>query len=208
MFPAVEGKKVIGVRDLPFVISETSDAYVNGLYWTALTDGENGIAFFNRGTMGAVREEDGGFSMPLAYAMYYIWGTRMLRGDFVYEFALYPFTGAWQEADLHRRAIEYNYQPVAMYAQAGNGRCSDTIRPFTVTPAETIVSAFYNIGDDFFVRLYEHDGRSLQVSLEDFWGRTHMAEVDLAGGELNDVSGPFILGPRKIKTIRLRYGES
>jgi hypothetical protein len=43
--------------------------------------------------MGSLRESDRDFSLPLAYAMYYIWGTRMLDGDFCYEFAIYPFAG-------------------------------------------------------------------------------------------------------------------
>ena len=77
LFPALS-EQAVGVRDLPFAVSETADPYVNGLYWTAVADGDKGIAVFNKGTMGAVREKDGGFSIPLAYAAYYVWGTRML----------------------------------------------------------------------------------------------------------------------------------
>lgn len=204
IFPAVNREKAIGVRDLPFAISETSDAYVNGLYWNSVTDGENGIAFFNRGTMGAVREKDGGFSMPLAYAMYYIWGTRMLRGDFIYEFAVYPFTGPWMEADLHKQAIEYNYRPVGIFAEAGTGKYGHMIRPFVLKPSDAVVSAFYNAGDDFFVRFYGHEGRRQKVSLECTVGETNLAEVNLAGEELRNIRGPFSLEPWKIKTIRLR----
>ncbi len=204
MFPAVQDKKSTGVRDLPFAISETSDAYINGLYWNAITDGENGIAFFNRGTMGAIREEDGGFSIPLAFAMYYIWGTRMLRGDFTYEFAIFPFTGTWQKADLHRKAIEYNYQPVGTFAEAGSGRYGHIIRPFTVKPSDTIVSALYNVGDDFFFRFYEHEGYSQEVLLEHSSDKVRLTEVDLAGGKLQSISGPFNLDPWEIKTIHLR----
>jgi hypothetical protein len=38
-FPAMNGNP-IGIRDLPFVISETNDKYVEGNYWTALSDGQ------------------------------------------------------------------------------------------------------------------------------------------------------------------------
>ncbi len=207
MFPAAGGTEAIGVRDLPFAVCETSDRYVNGLYWTAVADRQSGIAFFNRGTMGAVREEDGGFSMPLAYAMYYIWGTRMLRGDYSYEFAIYPFAGLWQEADLHRKAIEYNYQPVGLCAPAGSSRQGDTVKPFTVTSADAVVSAFYNVGDDFFIRLYEHQGRRQEVSLEHTTGRARLVEVDLTGKRVRDISGAFTLAPWQIKTIRLQPTE-
>ena len=208
MFPAVKRGEAIGVRDLPFAVAETTDRYVNGLYWTALSDGDSGLAFFNRGTMGAVREEDGGFSMPLAYAMYYVWGTRMLNGDFTYEFAVRPFTGSWQSTDLHREAIEYNYRPVALYAAAGEGGCGSTIQPLTMSSSSPIVSAFYNIGDDFYLRFYEHEGRTRQASLDSPLGKLHLTEVDLSGREQRVLSGPFELAPWQIKTVRLRLGNN
>ena len=65
IFPAV-GEKSVGVRDLPFAVAETTDRYVEGNYWTAQSDGQIGVAVFNRGTMGAVREKDSSFSVPLA----------------------------------------------------------------------------------------------------------------------------------------------
>lgn len=207
MFPAVENGEAVGVRDLPFAVSETADRYINGLYWTALADGDNGIAFFNRGTMGAVREEDGGFSMPLAYAMYYVWGTRMLTGDFTYEFAIRPFTGSWRRTDLHRDAIEYNYQPVGLYAEAGGGEYGPTIQPITMSSSAPIVSAFYNSGNDFYVRLYEHEGHTRQVTLGSPVGEAHLTEVDLAGRELGAISGPFDLRAWQIKTVRLRLNN-
>ncbi len=203
LFPAVDGEKVVGVRDLPFAVSETTDRYVNGLYWTSVTDGENGVALFNRGTMGAVREEDGGFSMPLAYAMYYVWGTRMLSGDFTFEFAIRPFAGSWHRTDLQREAMEYNYQPVGLYAQTGNGKYGPTIQPITTGPSTPIVSAFYNVGDDFYMRFYEHRGHHQQVSLGCPMGDARLTAVDLAGRELEVVSSPLDLGPWQIKTVRL-----
>jgi len=146
--------------------------------------------------------------MPLAYAMYYIWGTRMLRGDYTYEFAIYPFAGRWQNADLHRKAIEYNYQPIGLCSPAGSGKRGDTVTPFTVTPTDAVVSAFYNVGDDLFVRLYEYEGRRQKVSLEHAMGGARLAEVDLAGKQVRDISGAFSLGPWQIKTIRLRPAEN
>jgi len=88
-------------------VSETTDAYVNGLYWTAVADGDKGLAVFNRGPWDGAREGRRFFG-PLAYAAYYVWAPDAQR-DFEYEFALYPFTGPWTDADLHRRAVEYNF---------------------------------------------------------------------------------------------------
>ncbi|MHC4749545.1 MAG: glycosyl hydrolase-related protein, partial [Planctomycetota bacterium] len=202
MFPAV-GENTIGVRDLPFAVSETPDRYINGLYWTAITDDEGGIGVFNRGTMGAVREQDGGFSVPLAHAMYYIWGTRMLTGDFVYEIALYPFTDGWNQAKLHQQALEYNFPLVGLCASAGNGKFGHAIQPLVISPSDVVASAFFNLQDELYVRLYEHQGRSCQVSLSYEMGRARMTEVDLAGRELSATSGRLNFRPWQIRTVRI-----
>ena len=44
--------------------------------------------------------------------MHYIWGTRMLMGDFAYEFAVAPFAGEWRQAELHRHALAYDFPAV------------------------------------------------------------------------------------------------
>jgi alpha-mannosidase len=197
------GDSAIGVRDLPFAVSRTPDRYVNGLYWTAVTDGEKGLGVFNRGTMGAVREQDGGFSIPLAFAMYYVWGTRMLTGDYVYEIALYPFTGTWEQADLHKRAIEYNYPLVGIFAPAGNGKSGHTIQPLTISPSDVIVSALYNLDDELYIRMYEHRGKDCRVSLGYTMSQVRMTEVDLAGQELSATSDTLNFTPWQIKTVRI-----
>ena len=202
MFPAL-GKDAVGVRDLPFAISETLDRYVNGLYWTAVTDGEKGFGVFNRGTMGAVREQDGGFSIPLAYAMYYVWGTWMLTGDFVYEIALYPFTEQWDKAGLHERALEYNYPLAGLFAPAGNGKSGHTIQPLVMSSSDVIATAFLNHDNDIYVRMYEHRRRNGQVSLDYKMSQAQMTEVDLAGRELSAASGTLNFKPWQIKTVRI-----
>ena len=202
MFPDVGGSAV-GVRDLPFAISETRDRYVNGLYWTAVTDGEKGLGVFNHGTMGAVREQDGGFSVPFAYAMYYIWGTRMLTGDYVYEIALYPYTGEWKHADLHKRAIEYNYPLVGIFAPAGDGKFGHTIQPLTISSSDVIVSALYGLNDELYVRMYEYRGSDCRISLDYTMSQAQMTEVELAGGELSAASGTINFKPWQIRTVRI-----
>ena len=201
ILPAL-GESVVGIRDLPFAVSETADSYVNGLYWTAVADASKGIAVFNKGTMGAVREKDGGFSIPLAYASYYIWGTRMLSGDFEYEFALYPFTSAWSSADLHRRAAEYNFPVVAAAAASADGPLGQTFRPVPVESANAMVSALYNRNSKTCVRVYEYQGRTGEVSLGYTAGKTHMTEVNLAGRDLGTLSGTLSIEPWQIKTIK------
>ena len=77
MSPRITGSPV-GVRDLPFVVAETPDKWVQRVYWTLLTDNRIGLAFFNRGAMGSAREADGGFSLPFLYSGTYKWGPKFV----------------------------------------------------------------------------------------------------------------------------------
>ncbi len=202
LFPAV-GEETVGVRDLPFAIAETADRYVEGNYWTALTDNRAGVAIFNRGTMGSVREKDSGFSVPLAYAMYYVWGTRMLNGDFTYEFAIYPFAGPWAEADLHRRALEYSFPCVSVCTAPGNGRLGSEVRLLEVPSSDVILSALYHEKGRVYARLYEHRGRASEVSVGHLLGKVKLTEVSLAGQEVEPISGLLTFRPWQIRTIRI-----
>lgn len=203
LWPALK-EGAVGVRDLPFAVSETTDPYVNGLYWTAVADGDKGLAVFNKGTMGAVREKDGGFSIPLAYAAYYVWGTRMLSGDFEYEFALYPFTGTWANADLHRHALEYNFPPVGVAAPGANGNLGGTFQPVKVQSSDAMVSALYSRSGKTYVRVYDYRGTGGEVTLTCAADRTRANEVDLGGRDVGVLPNPFSVKPWEIKTIKLQ----
>jgi len=202
MFPAV-GDNSMGVRDLPFAVATTSESYVNGLYWTALADAGGGVAIFNRGTMGSVREADGGFSVPLAYAMYYIWGTRMLNGDFTYEFAVYPFAGDWNQADLHRRAIEYNFPCVGVCTAPGDGRLGDNVCLLEAGSSDVVVSALYNEAGKSYIRMYEYMGRGGRALLRYLPGKARLTDVDLTGREGEAVSGSLMFRPWQIRTVQI-----
>ena len=203
LLPALDNS-AIGVRDLPFAVSETADPYINGLYWTAMADADKGIAVFNKGTMGSVREKDGGFSIPLAYAAYYIWGTRMLTGDFEYEFALYPFTGKWADADLHRRALEYNFPLVGVAAPSAGGSLGGTFQPVKVQSSDAVVSALYRRSGQTCVRVYDCRGTGGEVTLTSATGQTRASEVDLGGRDVGVLPNAFSVKPWEIKTIKLQ----
>jgi hypothetical protein len=200
-FPAVTASAV-GVRDLPFIISETAEAYVNGIYWAAVSDGRTGLAVFNKGSMGAVREADGGFSIPLAFANSYIWGTRILSGEFVYEFSLWPFEGPWQEAGLHKHALEYNLPCVGFASEPGNGELGQKFQPIAFASTEVIVSAAYPQGGAFHLRLYEHTGHPAATNLR-AWKDQRLTEVNLAGESLAPLQNPVAFRPWQIRTLRL-----
>jgi alpha-mannosidase len=202
LLPAV-GEQAIGVRDLPFVNGETTNRYVEGNYWTALSDGKMGVAVFNRGTMGSVRESDGGFSVPLAFAMYYVWGTRMLNGDFSYEFALYPFTGDWRQQDLQRRALEYNFPVLTVSTGPGTGGLGDDLGLVEAGSDNVMLSALYPEGGRVLARLYEYQGRSGEAKVQLNKGATRLETVDLLGLHASPVSNPLAFKPWQIRTVRI-----
>jgi alpha-mannosidase len=196
-----------GVRDLPFAVAETGDRYVEGNYWTACAGDEGGIALFNQGTMGSVREQDGGFSMPLVYAMYYIWGTRMLTGTYAYEFAVYPFSGRWQDADLHRKAIAYNFPAVSFSGDPGDGSLPDYVDALNMDSQGVLLSAFYVNHGDVLARFYESRGKQEKTTLKSSNDRYTLSETDLAGRVEGPVPAQVVFDPWKIRTFRMQFTD-
>jgi alpha-mannosidase len=201
-FPAVAAEAT-GVRDLPFMVAETPAQYIEGNYWTALADGRAGVAVFNRGAMCAVRETDGSLSIPLAYSMYYIWGTRILSGEYSFEFALYPFEGPWTEAGLHRRALEYNFPYLASAGMPGDGSAGSRVALLEISAENAIVSALYTRQAQPYLRIYEHSGRPASVSVRDSGGRGKFVQADLRGAAGAAVTSPLQLRPWGICTLRI-----
>ena len=194
------------IRDLPFMVSEvkTSDKYIQGNYWTAISDGVDGIAVFNKGAMGTVYE-NGELLIPLAYANKYIWGERFLYGEYTHEFALLPFKGTWQDADIHRKALEYSY-PFAVdvvatiESQAGAG---NTIAPLECDLGRNaVLSGLYSENGNMYVRLYEYEGKEAAGKLS-IKGK-ELIECDLFGEPVNknNAEKENILKKYQIKTFK------
>jgi alpha-mannosidase len=203
-FPEMTGDRT-GIRDLPFVISETDNRYVEGNYWTALSDGQAGVAFFNKGTMGSIRENDGSFSIPLAYSMYYIWGTRMLNGKYQYDFAIYPFTGDWEQAGLHKKALEYNFPVPCLETPPGKGRLGNRV-DFLKTDSENIIlSALYNSNNRIFARIYECQGMKADTKIKITQNEAEIFETDLDGNIKGKIKGTVSILPWQIRTFMINY---
>jgi alpha-mannosidase len=201
-FPEMTGNPT-GIRDLPFVISETTDKYVEGNYWTALSDGKLGIAYFNKGNMGSIREDDGSFSIPLAYSMYYIWGTRMLSGTYLYDFAIYPFTGYWKEAGIHKKALEYNFPLPYLETPPGSGRLGNRVDFLDVNCTNIILSALYSSDGNIFARFYEYEGKETNTNILTHKKFSEITEVYLDGNKKGDIKGMVKILPYQIKTYMI-----
>jgi alpha-mannosidase len=201
----IEADKAYGIRDLPFMISETTDKYIQGNYWTALTNGEIGIAYFNKGAMGTVNES-GRFSIPLAYANQYVWGGRMLYGEYENEFSIYPFMGKWEEADLHKKAIEYQF-PFSISKTFGkqNGELSDSATLFNIIDENNnlMLSALYPEDSSIIARFYEYKGDNGSLTINNNIAKLKY-EVNIMGEYVGEVDkGKSQFSKRCIKSFRL-----
>ncbi len=156
-----------GIRDLPAYIDETESPTVQGLYWTALADQQTGLALFNRGQMGSVHESDDAFSSILAFSLPYIWGTRILKGKYTYDLGILPFIGPWQQANLQRQALEYNFPLVQRKISDGSDSLGEAWSPYQETSkGDVILSALFVKNKKLFARYYECSGDAAEVVLE------------------------------------------
>jgi hypothetical protein len=202
VFPSI-GIGTTGIRDLPFAISETEDQYIQGNYWTAIADGHVGMAIFNKGTMGSTHEKDNGFSVPLAYSMYYVWNTVILNGNYEYSFAINPFEGKWENADLHRKAIEYNFPCVGVNTAKGNGLSGFENKIFDIKSKDVLISALYTSAGSTIVRAYESHGDDEQLNLQYLTVKADITEINLAGREIGSASSSMYFKPWQIRTFKI-----
>jgi hypothetical protein len=194
----------IGIRDLPFAISETTNKYIEGNYWTAFSDGKSGVAFFNKGNMCSIRENDNSFSIPLAYSMYYIWGTRILYGSYDYAFAILPFEGNWREANLSKKALEYSFDMPSFESDPFRGRLGNSLNTFSMAAGNDILlTGLYPQKSIVVTRFFKSDDQNPVTSLYFERKGSRLTEITLDGRYLNDFNGHIDLRPWEIKTFQI-----
>ncbi len=200
-------KTAIGVRDLPFAIAETSEKTIEGNYWTAITDQQNGCAVFNKGNMAIVRESDQSISIPLAYSQYYVWRTRVLYGNYDYSFAFLPFKGQWQQADLPKKALEYAFPTPTCETKRSTNELSDVVKPVQLSfdSDDVILTAFYSHKGSFLARFFKYSDQTKHSSVKAEVGTFRAAEVDLSGKTLTNNTNQLILTPWQFKTYRFTH---
>ncbi len=196
--------QVVGVEDHPFIVTETKREVLQGNYWNAITDGSMGLAYFNKGTMCSIREQDGSFSVPLAFSTAFIWNTVPMKGDYTYELALYPFSGDWRAAELHKKALEFNY-PVISAKVNGNkkGRLGSEWSPLKITGDGAILSALYTVNDETFARFYEYRGGNTALTGTWLDRPIEFTEVDFNHNFQARQGGSGVLSPWQISTFRI-----
>lgn len=200
VLPVAFEPAVKGIRDLPFLVHETEDKYIQGNYWTACNDGNTGVAFLNKGAMCTIREKDC-LSIPLAYANDYVWGARLLYGDYEHEFSILPFFGEWQNNDIQRHALAYEYPLVsAIVPSKTKGKFEDDIALWKLETSDNVVmSAMYQEHNKIMIRLYESDGKNGKVAIESDYANG-LERTDLLGNSIKESDEISEMNPYEIRT--------
>lgn len=182
--------------------SFASTTYLNGIYWVCLRDEKNGLAVMNRGCMGS-SVNGNRLSVPLLYSNLYMCGTRILDGVYEDEFALLPFDSSLTDADVHRRAVSYVYQPSVCEIEPKNGKFSEfSAAKLKTDGGEIILTALYPENGSLLVRFCNYSDEAANARFVPSVGAV-VCETDLLGNKLNSVGKTLTFRPWEIKTVRI-----
>jgi hypothetical protein len=205
-FYPYKGPFTTGIRDLPFHVAETEDRYLQGLYWTAASDGQVGLALFNRGLMGTVREPDGALSSILAFSLPYVWRTCILDGTYSYDLGILPFVGDWRAANLHRQAMEYNFPLVVRELESEEATLGESWSPYASTvQGEIILSGLYTKTGKTYLRVYENAGKDANIAIDWMGKPNDFTLTDLRENPQSNIGRRLTLRPWQIQTVVLGH---
>lgn len=183
--------------------SFNSTTYTHGIYWLCLRDSENGLAVFNRGCMGSAVQGNR-MLIPLLYSNEYMCGTRILDGIYEDEFAIMPFDSSVSDAELHRKAMSYSYQPEVMPLEDGKGDLSElSVAQFSSTGGEVLLTALYPENGAIMARFCNYSDEAAEAEFKPAFGKV-TAETDLLGNEVAAVTQDKLnFRAWEIKTVRI-----
>ena len=184
--------------------SFNSTTYINDIYWLCLRDENNGLAVFNRGCMGGMVSGNR-LSIPLLYSNLYLCGTKILDGIYEDEFALMPFDSSLADADIHRNAVSYAYQPEVIPCEKGEGDFAElSAAKLNADGGEVILTTLYHENGAAYARFCNYSDEPASAELTCEFGKAD-AEVDLLCNELSPVTdGKLVFRPWEIKTVRIK----
>ncbi len=194
--------KILIDVEVPAEESFGSTTYMQGIYWLALRDSEKGLAVFNRGCMGSAVSGNR-LAIPLLYSNDYMCGTRILDGIFEDEFAIMPFAADKSDAQLHRNAMSYAYQPEAALLAKGNGDLGEFTAACFETDGEVIMTALYPEEDHILARFCNYSDDAACAVLKPNVGCVK-CETDLLGNETKPIeNGELSFRAWEIKTVKI-----
>lgn len=183
--------------------SFNNTTYYHGIYWLGIKDKDGGIAVFNKGSMGCALKGNC-LRIPLIYSNLYLCGDRILDGAYTSEFALYPLGASDSEADIHRRALEYEYPVISAYVPYGKGDMKEySIADINCYDSEVILTALYPEEDHLLARFCNFSDKDASVTFTPTAGKL-TCETDLLGNPLKEIEKDSLsFTPWEIKTVKI-----
>lgn len=159
---------------------------VTACFWSDRPRVEDfGFALLNGGTTLCGLEADGALVMALMHTRPFLSPQTPWPFDFaeqkthVFHYRLLPHAGEWRHADIPRRAMEYNHEPLAVPAPPGEGPLRAKASYFSIEPNNILVSCikpagypeagyetFQNKKPSVIIRLHEMHGEESNIWLE------------------------------------------
>ena len=179
---------------------------VESVGWAAVEGERMGIAHFNVGQGGYAKSEPGNAaSHVLCFSPHdYIYGKAdkiTARGKHIHRYRFVPYAGGWRQAEIGLRADLYGRSLIPA------GEADREIAPASllgIRSNSTKVSALFERGGAYWLRLAEWAGQEDEVSLTFGDGAADFAEVTHALAEIGPFSPVFRMRPWEVKTVRLR----
>ncbi len=182
--------------------SFNSTTHLEGVYWLCLRDAEKGIAVLNRGCMGS-SVSGNEVLLPLVYSNDYLCGTRILDGVYTDEFAIMPFDSSVSNADIHRIAMSYNYQPTVAEINGCDNEKILKFADFKADGGEVILTSVYPENGKIFARFCNFSDEKSTVIFNPEFGNTGY-EADLLGNPISEIEGNVLrFRPWEIKTVSI-----
>jgi alpha-mannosidase len=132
------------------------------------------------------------------------------------KYALVPHRGAWQDAGATRRGVGFNAPFLVRLEPSHSGELSSTFSALNIEPANVVVESVKKAedSDDFIVRLYETEGKTVDAVLSFNRAPSSARETDMLEWDKYVVPKSFVVegtqvkapvAPHEIKTIRVKF---
>lgn len=141
-----------------------------------------GFAIFNQGTTLGGMEPDGALVTALMHTVPYPSPQTSWPFDFaeqkthVFQYRLYPHRGDWRHAEVPRRAMEYNHEPVTVAVAAHAGHLPNEKTFLSVEPNNMLISCLKPAG--FPEAEYQPPGKARPLYIARFY-ETHGEESNV-----------------------------
>ena len=165
-----------GVVGLPSAPTPEEAVKFPSVNWVNCQEGKRGLAFFTRGVpINEVKAGDIYCTLLRSVSVLSTDGSSgpliptpgaMELGEHTYVYSVYPHSGDWKKAAIHRRGYEFTYHIFAL--QVNTAAFDGEFQSFTLEPDNLILSALKKAeGEDTIIlRFFETKGESCHASLQ------------------------------------------